>query len=139
MKDCVGILILFETWLMASFRAMTPNLIGQALLVKSADSCAATRSCWSSKHLFWPIFERLAYNFQKTFSSTSPAISFPAHRFPICRRTLSDNTGAESGSNKLWTHPLCVFLEKLCLLSVISEMEKTFRIFLVPRTLKQTT
>ena len=53
------------------------------------------------------------------------AHSFPAQRFPICLRTLSDNTGAESGSNKLWsmTYPLCVFLEKLCLLSAVSGME----------------
>ena len=53
------------------------------------------------------------------------AHSYPAHRFPICLRTLSDNTGAESGSNKLWsmTYPLCVFLEKLCLVSAVTGME----------------
>ena len=50
---------------------------------------------------------------------------FPAHRFPLCLKTLSDNTGAESGSNRLWSmsYPLCVFLEKLCLLSGSTGME----------------
>ena len=50
---------------------------------------------------------------------------FPAHRFPICLRSLSDNTGAESGSNKLWSmsYPLFVFLEKLCVLSATTGME----------------
>ena len=53
------------------------------------------------------------------------ARTFLAHRFPICLRTLSDNSGAESGSNKLWnmSYPLCVFLEKLCLLSGATGME----------------
>ena len=50
---------------------------------------------------------------------------FPAHRFPLCLKTLSDNAGAESGSNRLWSmsYPLCVFLEKLCLLSGSTGME----------------
>ena len=50
---------------------------------------------------------------------------FPAHRVPICLKSLSDNSGAESGSNKLWsmTLPLALFLEKLCLLSVSSGIE----------------
>ena len=40
-------------------------------------------------------------------------------------KTLSDNTGAESGSNRLWSmsYPLCVFLEKHCLLSGSTGME----------------
>lgn len=39
---------------------------------------------------------------------------FPAHRFPICLPTLSDNTGVERGSNKLWSRSylLCVFFGK---------------------------
>ena len=50
---------------------------------------------------------------------------FPAHRMPICLKTLSDNTGAESGSNKLWSmsYPLSIFLERMCLLSAILGME----------------
>ena len=36
---------------------------------------------------------------------------FPAHRMPICLKSLSDNSGAESASNKLWsmTYPLFNF------------------------------
>ena len=44
--------------------------------------------------------------------------SFPGARIPIRVPTLSDNTGAESISNKLFTTqmPLALFLEKLCLI-----------------------
>ena len=40
------------------------------------------------------------------------AKSFPGFRFPICLKSLSDNTGAESVSNKLFTttHPLVEIL-----------------------------
>ena len=50
---------------------------------------------------------------------------FPAHRMPVCLKSLSDNSGAESGSNKLWsmTYPLSIFLEKMCLLSAMLGME----------------
>ena len=44
---------------------------------------------------------------------------------PICLKGLSDNSGAESGSNKLWsmTYPLSIFLERMCLLSAMLWME----------------
>ena len=50
---------------------------------------------------------------------------FPGHRVPIRIHSFSDNTGAESGSNKLFTmkHPQCLFVEKLCLLSATFSME----------------
>ena len=50
---------------------------------------------------------------------------FPGHRMPICLKSLSDNTGAEASSNKLFTmsKPLCFFLERLCLLSAQTNME----------------
>ena len=50
---------------------------------------------------------------------------FPGHRVPIRISSFSDNTGAESGSNKLFTmkHPECLFVEKLCLLSATFSME----------------
>ena len=50
---------------------------------------------------------------------------FPAHRMPICLKSLSDNSGAESGSNKLWsmTYPLAIFLERMCLISAMLGME----------------
>ena len=51
--------------------------------------------------------------------------TFPGHRVPIRINSFSDNTGAESGSNKLFTmkHPQCLFVEKLCLLSATFSME----------------
>ena len=44
---------------------------------------------------------------------------------PVCLKSLSDNSGAESGSNKLWsmTYPLSIFLERMCLLSATLGME----------------
>lgn len=50
---------------------------------------------------------------------------FPNHRLPICLKSLSDNSGAEASSNKLFTmsKPLCFFIEKLCLLSALTGME----------------
>ena len=53
------------------------------------------------------------------------ARTFPGHRVPIRISSFSDNTGAESGSNKLFTmkHPQCLFVEKLCLLSATFSME----------------
>ena len=53
------------------------------------------------------------------------AQSYPSFRVPICLKSLSDNTGAESGSNRMFTtsSPLCLFLEKLCLIAAISCME----------------
>ena len=50
---------------------------------------------------------------------------FPGHRVPIRISSFSDNTGAESGSNKLFTmkHAQCLFVEKVCLLSATFSME----------------
>ena len=44
---------------------------------------------------------------------------------PICLKSLRDNSGAESGSNKLWsmTYPLSTFLERMRLLSAMLGME----------------
>ena len=55
-------------------------------------------------------------------------------------KSLSDNTGAESGSNKLWsmTYPLSIFLERLCLLSAMLGMEMTLITSQVPTTSLQT-
>ena len=51
--------------------------------------------------------------------------SFPGSRIPIRIPTLSDNTGAEAVSNKLFTTqmPLALYLEKLCLLIASSHTE----------------
>ena len=51
--------------------------------------------------------------------------TFPAHRLPICLKSLSDNTGAESGSNKLFSTamPQCLFLERLCTISAMVGIE----------------
>jgi len=50
---------------------------------------------------------------------------YPGHRIPIRGSSFSDNTGAESGSNKLFImkFPQCLFMEKLCLLPATFSME----------------
>ena len=50
---------------------------------------------------------------------------YPGQRFPITLPSFSDNTGAESGSNRLFTtkFPQCLFLEKLCLMGALFGME----------------
>ena len=50
---------------------------------------------------------------------------YPGQRFPITLPSFSDNTGAESGSNRLFTtkFPLCLFLEKMCLMGALYGME----------------
>eukprot|EP00435_Cladocopium_sp_Y103_P020961 s1968_g5.t1 len=51
--------------------------------------------------------------------------SYPGARIPIRVPTLSDNTGAEAVSNRLFTTtmPLALFLEKLCVMISSSHME----------------
>ena len=53
---------------------------------------------------------------------------YPGHRVQIRVNSFSDNTGAESGSKKLYTikfpqWPQCLFVEKLCLLSATFSMK----------------
>ena len=50
---------------------------------------------------------------------------YPSCRFPIRIASLSDNTGAEAGSNCLFStkQPMCFFLEKICILSSSSGIE----------------
>ena len=114
-------------------------LVPQVTLVKLADSYDMTRQIFGSEKFTFADFESLGLTVSRdlqrhiTCFETLAQIAllfiasrvFPAHRFPICLRTLSDNSGAESGSNKLWSmsYPLCVFLEKLCLLSGATGME----------------
>ena len=54
---------------------------------------------------------------------------WPSRRFNIRISSWSDNSGAESGVNKLFTtsYPLCIFLERLSLLSAIcfAELDAT--------------
>ena len=50
---------------------------------------------------------------------------YPGQRFPITLPYFSDNTGAESGSTRLFTtnFPQCLFLEKMCLMGALHGME----------------
>jgi hypothetical protein len=50
---------------------------------------------------------------------------FPGFRIPICLKSLRDNTGAESVSNKMFTttKPLCYFVEILATLATKTGIE----------------
>jgi hypothetical protein len=53
------------------------------------------------------------------------SIFSPGSRMPICLKSLSDNSGAESVSNKCFTttKPLCFFVEKLTMLASVTGVE----------------
>ena len=151
-ESSTRILKLFESWLqaMSPLRPLTPKRYWKG--EGAADACAAGDACQIGGFLrynnlqFWFSNKYTVADFKNLGLQVSDELQrhitcfetlaqiallyiasrvFPAHRFPICLRTLSDNTGAESGSNKLWSmsYPLCVFLEKLCVLSATTGME----------------
>ena len=134
------IMDLFESWLgaLSPVRPLMPKKYWTGEC--AADACAAGETCqiggflrydqkniWFSEKFTFLDFTNLGLAVSKdlqrhiTCFETLAQLAllfiasrvFPAHRFPICLRTLSDNSGAESGSNKLWSmsYPLCVFLE----------------------------
>ena len=73
--------------------------------------------CWFSEKFSHNDFKELSIhldsNMQRSISAFETlaqialvwlvALSFPGFRIPVCLKSLSDNTGAESVSNKLFT------------------------------------
>ena len=149
----IRILHLYSQWLqnLSPVRSMWPKPIWQGLCV--ADAFAAgmkagiggaiflpSGACtWFSlqlqhsdfKSLNIPIHEDLQKDIASLETLAQIALvfitiqQFPGARIPIKIPTLSDNTGAEAVSNKLFTTnlPLALFLEKLCLLIATSHVE----------------
>ena len=119
----------------------------------AADACASGSHCqiggfirhqsgvqfWFSEKFLHADFENLNVhldsNMQRSIASFETlaqialvwlvATCFPGFRFPICLKSLSDNAGAESVSNKLFTttHPLCLFVEILTCLASTTGIE----------------
>ncbi|CAK9114856.1 unnamed protein product [Durusdinium trenchii] len=97
------------------------------------------RSFWFSELFLWDDFQALHLDLKPDLQKSITCLEtlaqialllmtskyFPGHRMPICLKSLSDNTGAEASSNKLFSvnRPLCYFLERLCLLSAQTNME----------------
>ena len=147
------VLSMFEQWLFAlhPLRPLRPKQYWYD--DAAADACAARNSCqiggfvrsrnigsvWFSERFTHDDFQALNLdldvNMQRSISCFEALAQiallfcasrrFPGHRFPVCIKSLSDNTGAEAGSNKMFSmsRPMCFFLEKLCLLAAISGME----------------
>jgi hypothetical protein len=147
------ILSLYQVWLdrISPVKSMWPKPVWPGLCV--ADAYAAGKhagiggaiffpsgSCaWFSLPLTLSDFQSLKIpvqeDLQKDIASLETlaqiALIFiiiqfvPGARIPIKIPTLSDNTGAEAVSNKLFTTtmPLALFLEKLCLLISSSHAE----------------
>ena len=145
--DSLRILTMFSDWfdVMPPVRSMFPKPLwhGEA----AADACASGNECQIGGFVHTPDgqtkwfserFNKLDFDTQKipvqsdlqrniTCLETLAQMallylvsrSFPGFRLPLRIRTVSDNTGAEAGSNKLFTtsFPQCLFLEKLCLLA----------------------
>ena len=145
--DSLRILTMFSDWfdVMPPVRSMFPKPLwhGEA----AADACASGNECQIGGFVHTPDgqtkwfserFNKLDFDTQKIpvqsdlqrnitcFETLAQMAllylvsrSFPGFRLPLRIRTVSDNTGAEAGSNKLFTtsFPQCLFLEKLCLLA----------------------
>ena len=147
------ILRLYQVWLdrISPVKSMWPKPIWPGLCV--ADAYAAGKhagiggaiffpsgSCaWFSLPLTLSDFQSLQIPVQEDLQKDIASLEtlaqialifiiiqfFPGARIPIKIPTLSDNTGAEAVSNKLFTTtmPLALFLEKLCLLISSSHAE----------------
>ena len=146
------ILQLYKQWLSNSpYMLLRPKRVWQGLA--AADAFAAGELCgiggfirtpsgdthWFSERYtsqqFTDLSIDLESDLQKSITSMETLAqiailwisckTYPGHRIPITLPSFSDNTGAESGSNRLFStkKPQCWFLEKLCLLSTMSGME----------------
>ena len=147
------ILQLYKQWLSNSppYMLLRPKKVWQGLV--AADAFAAGDLCgiggfvrspsgethWFSERCtrqqFADLNIDLESDLQKSITSVETLAQiailwiscriYPRHRIPITLPSFSDNTGAESGSNGLFStkQPQCWFLEKLCLLSTMSGME----------------
>ena len=151
--DSLRILKLFDHWLMGVSPSRPMRAKPYWNGVAAADACAAGSHCqiggfirhhsgvqfWFSEKFSHADFEMLSIhldpNMQRNIASFETlaqialvwlvATSFPGFRIPICLKSLSDNTGAESVSNKLFTttHPLCLFVEILTCLASTTGIE----------------
>ena len=152
-QSSLRILKLYALWLgrLSPLRSMWPKPTWQGLCVADAfasgDDCGIggaiyfpSGSCsWFSlpmtgkdfKQLQIPMHEDLQKDISALEALAQIALvyiavnSFPGSRIPIRVPTLSDNTGAEAISNKLFTTqmPMALFMEKLCLLISSSHTE----------------
>eukprot|EP00435_Cladocopium_sp_Y103_P057137 s317_g19.t1 len=152
-QPSLRVLNLYERWLgkVSPLRSMWPKPTWSGLCV--ADAYAAGSKCGIGGAIFFPSgscswfslqmtsddFSQLRIplhdDLQKDISALETLAqmalvfitmhSFPGARIPIRLPTLSDNTGAESVSNKLFTTqmPMALFLEKLSLMVSSSHME----------------
>ena len=145
--DSHRIITLFSDWLsvLSPVRPLVPKPLWQG--EAAADACASGSECqirgfvrtqngctyWFSERFTKTDFDSLkipiAHDLQRNITCFETLAqmallflvsrSFPGFRLPLRVQTLSDNTGAEAGSNKLFTtsFPQCLFVEKLCLLA----------------------
>ena len=141
---------LFLNWtsVLQPIRSMTPKRYwsGHA----AADACASGNTCriggfiqhesgkclWFSEQFYHSDFAAVSLHLepemQKSIASFETLAqialahliskNYPGSRMPICLKSLSDNSGAESVSNKLFTtsKPLCFFVGKLTLLATMT-------------------
>ncbi|CAL1142863.1 unnamed protein product [Cladocopium goreaui] len=151
--DSLRILKLFDHWLMGVSPSRPMRAKPYWNGIAAADACASGSYCqiggfirhhsgvqfWFSEKFSHADFDILSIhldpNMQRSIASFETlaqialvwlvATSFPGFRIPICVKSLSDNTGAESVSNKLFTttHPLCLFVEILTCLASTTGIE----------------
>lgn len=152
-EDSVRILSLYYDWVryLPPLRSMWPKQIWPH--TAAADACASgdraqiggfitlddTSTYWFSETFCAADFKNISIpvnsEMQRDIVSYETlaqiavviilSIHFPACKYPVCIRSLSDNTGAEAGSNALFTTklPQCLFLERLCLLASMTGID----------------
>ena len=145
--DSIRILHMFQHWMtdLIPIRPMRPKIFwpGEA----AADACAAGQSCqiggyikhlsgqrlWFSERFCHDDFAFLPFSIDPDLQKSISALETLAQialifivstmysgcRMPICLKSLSDNSGAESVGNKMFStsQPMCYFLEVLSALS----------------------
>ena len=151
--DSIRILKLFQSWISSLIptRSLCPKSFWSGYA--AADACASGdmtqiggfiqstsgQTLWFSERFHHSDFQFLPFSIdpamQKNISAFETlaqiglvwlaASFFPGFRIPICLKSLSDNTGAESLGNKMFTttKPLCFFVEILATLATKTGIE----------------
>ena len=144
---------MFLSWILfiIPIRSMNPKYFWQGQA--AADACAAGeycqisgfihhasgRSLWFSEKFSHADFAALPLKLEQQMQRSISAFEtlaqidlihlvanfYPGSRMAICLKSLSDNSGAESVSNKCFTttKPLCFFVEKLTMLASVTGVE----------------
>ncbi|CAE7464795.1 unnamed protein product, partial [Symbiodinium pilosum] len=107
-------------------RVTDPSTTRRKLSASSRESLAFWLEWWCDlPPLYFP-FKSLQQAFAQLGLMLCLRSVVPSARWVVRMRTLSDNTGAKAGTNKLYSShfPLSAFLKKLCMLACLTGIER---------------